>query len=70
MQTSFSECVLVARAELEAARRLLAREISAYPSPFSGCDQQYNHLLSERRRIEGALSELATEFHIPTPRAP
>jgi lipase chaperone LimK len=70
MQTSFSECVVLAKAELEAARQLLAREISAYPSPFSACDQQYNYLLAERRRIEGALSELATDFHIPTPRAP
>lgn len=70
MGPTFADRVRAAQAELKAARALLSREISAYPPPYSACDQQYNHLLSERRRISGALRELTPEIHIPTPRAP
>lgn len=59
------------QADLELARRkmlsaidefdLALREaISAYPTPISGCDEQFNHLLAERKRVSlarGALSE-------------
>lgn len=59
-----------ARAALEAARAELDHEIRSYPTPISGCDAQYNHLLAERRRVHAALAALAAEVHIPTPRAP
>lgn len=59
-----------ARNALIEARAGLDREISAYPTPISGCDAQYNHLLAERRRVHTALQALAEDIHIPTPRAP
>ena len=59
-----------ARAALEDAARDLDAEIHGYPTPVSGCDAQYNHLLAERRRIRRALAALGAEIHIPTPRAP
>jgi hypothetical protein len=48
----------------------LDAEIREYPTPVSGCDAQYNHLLAERRRAHEALQVLESEIHIPTPRAP
>ena len=48
----------------------LDAEIRDYPTPVSGCDAQYNHLLAERRRAHEALQVLDAEIHIPTPRAP
>ncbi|ADZ69515.1 hypothetical protein [Polymorphum gilvum] len=70
MSTTYSECMVLARVELEVAKRLVNEEISAYPAPIAGCDQQFNQLLSERHRITRALQELTAEVHIPTPRAP
>jgi hypothetical protein len=52
------------------ARADLDAEIRHYPTPISGCDAQYNHLLAERRRVHAALEALEAEIHIPTPRAP
>ena len=59
-----------ARAALEDARDALENEIQDYPTPVSGCDAQYNHLLAERRRVHAAMQALTAEVHIPTPRAP
>ena len=59
-----------ARAALDEALAELTAEIRAYPTPVSGCDGQYNHLLAERRRVQAALRALDVEIHIPTPRAP
>lgn len=59
-----------ARAALQAAAAELDSEIHGYPTPVSGCDAQYNHLLAERRRVRRALDALDAEVHIPTPRAP
>lgn len=59
-----------ARRSLAAARDALDTEIRDYPTPISGCDAQYNHLLAERRRAHEALRVLDSEIHIPTPRAP
>ena len=59
-----------ARYALEAARGELDSEIRAYPTPISGCDAQYNHLLAERRRVHAALIALGEDIHIPTPRVP
>lgn len=53
---------------LEAARGLLLREISDYPGPISGCDAQFNRLLSDKARISGALLALKSEPFVPTPR--
>ncbi len=59
-----------ARRHLADARDALDAEIRQYPTPVSGCDAQYNHLLAERRRAHEALQVLESEIHIPTPRAP
>lgn len=58
-----------ARAALVEAAAELDGEIRAYPTPISGCDAQYNHLLAERRRVRSALAALDAPVHIPTPRA-
>ena len=60
----------IARAALTRAQDDLTAEIRAYPTPISGCDAQYNHLLAERRRLHAALSALDADIHIPTPRVP
>ena len=70
MIETYSECLHVARAELSAAQRLLSAEIRDYPTPISGCDAQFNHLLAERARISGALAELEAAVFVPTPRTP
>jgi len=59
-----------AKTHLIEARRALAAEISSYPTPISGCDAQFNHLLAERGRIAAALSALETLPFVPTPRMP
>lgn len=59
-----------ARTALIDARTELDAEIRTYPTPISGCDAQYNHLLAERRRVHAALEALDADIHIPTPRAP
>jgi len=53
---------------LETARQLIADEIRAYPTPVSGCDAQYNHLLSRRAQITKALTMLQNDVFVPTPR--
>jgi len=55
---------------LHAARAALDAEIHGYPTPISGCDAQFNHLLAERQRVLAALRALDTQVRIPTPRAP
>jgi hypothetical protein len=59
-----------ARAALAAAAAEIDAEMHAYPTPISGCDAQYNHLIAERRRVRRALEALDAPVHIPTPRAP
>jgi hypothetical protein len=69
MQTPDS-IIRTARQHLATACEALDSEIRAYPTPISGCDAQYNHLLAERRRVHEALQVLEADIHIPTPRAP
>jgi hypothetical protein len=58
------------REAIRAERRRVAGEISAYPGPIAGCDEQFNHLLDMRGRLERALAELDRPESIPTPRRP
>lgn len=67
---TFEDCILVARAELAAARQYLQDEISNYPSPISGCDAQFNHMLGERQKVLAAIRSLDECVFVPTPRAP
>lgn len=66
----YTRAVMAAKAELRKALRRLNAEIADYPSPISGCDVQYNHLLSERTKVQNALHELEEEVFIATPRIP
>ncbi len=69
-EQSETSTLRTARRHLAMARDALDAEIRAYPTPVSGCDAQYNHLLAERRRAHEALQVLESEIHIPTPRVP
>jgi len=57
-----------ALAALKTAQHLLSAEIAAYPTPISGCDAQFNRLLSDRTRIANTLRALDSEPFVPTPR--
>lgn len=70
MPDEFQNCMLAARSELALARQLLNAEISDYPTPISGCDAQFNHLLGERQKVLAAISSLDDIVFVPTPRAP
>ena len=67
---SAAGAVEAARRQLDAARAALDAEIRDYPTPISGCDAQFTHLLAERRRVQAALRALEAAIHIPTSRAP
>lgn len=70
MTISVSDCIAVARAELQKAKQQISDEIHTYPTPIAGCDAQFNHLLAERQRVSGALSALLDDVLIATPRSP
>lgn len=53
---------------LRAARDLLQQEIAAYPSPISGCDTQFNRLLSDRTRLANAIHAIESRPFVATPR--
>lgn len=60
----------IAYDHLTRARRAINAEISQYPTPISGCDAQFNHLLAERQKVQEALSALTRHVFVPTPRSP
>ncbi|WP_170465360.1 hypothetical protein [Ruegeria arenilitoris] len=64
----YSECLDIARQELRLAQAALRRDISDYPTPIAGCDEQFNHLLDQRERVRNALEALDTRHFVPTPR--
>ena len=70
MPEKFEECIVIARSELECARKSLNDDISNYPTPISGCDAQFNYLLAERERVRAALQTLDQTIFVPTPRSP
>lgn len=47
-----------ARARLEGERLRIQQEITAYPTPIAGCDQQFSHLLEQRARLFQELARL------------
>ncbi len=67
---SYQDLVTKAKHGLRAANDQLNAEIRSYPTPISGCDAQFNHLLAERTRISAALAELDHTVFVPTPRTP
>lgn len=70
MPNNFKDCVRVARSDLVVARRMLNQKISTYPSPISGCDAQFTHLLAERQKIGAARRALDQDVFVPTPLVP
>ena len=70
MEPDYATSLDDAQNALKTARRLLEAEIAAYPTPISGCDAQFNHLLAERHRIGDAIQALGAEVFIATPRRP
>ncbi len=67
---SYQDCMTVARAELEIAKHLIQDELRSYPTPVSGCDAQYNHLIGLRGSISEALRVLEQPHFVTTPRTP
>ncbi|NNE78865.1 MAG: hypothetical protein HKN18_01210 [Silicimonas sp.] len=70
MTQIYEECLAIARSELKIARQSLNDEITNYPTPISGCDAQFNHLLAEREKVRRALQSLDQVVFVPTPRSP
>lgn len=68
MTDDYQTDVQAAVSYLRSARQRIIAEIAAYPTPISGCDAQYNRLLSDRTRILGALQALDDEPFVATPR--
>ena len=67
---SYQECLEHAAAEMETARSLIGDELRTYPTPISGCDAQYNHLIGVRNAVAEALEALRTPPFVATPRTP
>ena len=67
---NFQNCILAAKTELAEARKLIQAQISNYPTPISGCDAQFNHLLAERQKVLSAINSLEEVVFVPTPRSP
>ncbi|MEM8788450.1 MAG: hypothetical protein AAGE76_09325 [Pseudomonadota bacterium] len=67
--TAYEDPLQTAISALRDARQLLSAEISAYPTPISGCDAQFNRMLGDRTRISSALAALEATPFVPTPRA-
>lgn len=57
-----------AATELRAAKNALQDELRGYPTPISGCDAQYNHLISLRNAVSLALDALNEPPFVATPR--
>ena len=53
-----------ARARLEAERKRIQAEISAYPAPIAGCDEQFNYLLERRSQVRRELARLVAEERV------
>ncbi len=64
------DCLTAAKAELHQARQLILEELHSYPTPVSGCDAQYNHLISQRGSIDAAIQALGSLPFVATPRTP
>lgn len=67
---SYQEHLAAARSALKTAQSALNDEIHTYPTPISGCDAQFNHLLGDRERVAAALDALMQSVFVPTPRTP
>ena len=63
------ECAIQeAQNALLEAKELLREELQAYPTPISGCDQQYIRLIADRTRISRTIQTLSNLPFVATPR--
>ena len=46
------------RSQLQAEKERIQSEISSYPTPIAGCDEQFNYLLERRTQVRRALARL------------
>lgn len=67
---SYDQHIAMARTALRQAKQTLTDEIRDYPTPISGCDAQFNHLVGLRGSIDDALASLHAPRFVATPRAP
>ena len=65
---TYEDDIALALRRLERAKAALTKAIATYPTPVSGCDAQFNRLLSDRTRVASALQALYRRPFIPTPR--
>lgn len=70
MTPDYQTSISTARSALIAAKNDLQSEIATYPTPISGCDAQFNHLLADRQKVLEALRTLDAAVFVPTPRSP
>ena len=70
MTRDFRDLLDEAESRLREARNMIGAEIADYPTPIAGCDAQFNHLLSERQKIDAALEAMGRDVFVPTPRSP
>ncbi len=68
MGYSYESNISVALDALLNARTQLGIEIAGYPTPISGCDAQFNRLLSDRTRIAKAIRAIENQPFVATPR--
>ena len=68
MAYAYETALTHALSELYHARALLLDEIAEYPTPISGCDAQFNQLLSDRTRITKTIRALEEQPFVATPR--
>jgi hypothetical protein len=57
------------RLVLQTGRCSLAHENLNDPTPISGCDAQFNHLLAKRTQIGRAIDAMTVAILVPTPRS-
>ncbi len=69
MHESYENDIDAALSRLRAAHQFLLAEIKGYPGPISGCDAQFNRLLSDRTRVSNAIRALEQQPFVATPRA-
>ena len=56
----FASAVNQLRRNLEEKKRKIYNEIGNYPTPITGCDQQFNYLLAQQRCLIRELARLET----------
>lgn len=60
--------IAAATRSLHCALDKVQRDLAEYPTPVSGCDQQFTYLIATKSRIRRALDALGQEVFVATPR--